>query len=204
LSKSYRLSYPSAAPDQIRFLTHCVCCGSPAQASSNLVVTRQVQRKRKQETEILHYPVPHCDRCHRGTKAVFMVGMIPFLAGFIVLGGGAFLWLMVYASNQGIDQNIVPGSMNSITVGAAAGLVVGLVAGFLFELLARLLLLPLFGQALWQAPLLIAQFIRDSDYVAGLHGRLHRPTGDLLLRFQRDDLADLFAAENRDARPVKW
>ena len=203
MSKSYRLSYPSAEPEQIRFPNHCVCCGKPAQVTSNLAVTRQIKHKSKQETEILHYPVPHCGRCYRGTKAVFLAGLLPFLAGFVVLGGSAFVVTMIYTTNKGIDQNIVPGSNNSFVVGAAAGLVVGLVAGFLFELLARLLLLPLFGRALWQAPMLMTQFVRDSDYVAGLYGSLDRPTGDLLLRFNRDDQAELFAAENPAAQPVK-
>ncbi len=202
MPKTYRIPFPSAEPGQIRFSSHCVCCGLPAQATSNLVVTRQVKRKRKQETEILHYPIPHCEQCHRGSKATFLAGLLPFAAGFILLGGAAFLITMFYAVDQGIDQNTIPGSNNSTVVGGAVGLIIGMLGGFLFELLARLLLLPIFGKALWQAPLLLTQFMRDSDYVAGVEGRLDRPSGELLLTFNREDLAEPFGIENPAAQPV--
>ena len=72
----------------------------------------------------LRYAVPHCDTCYRGTKAVFLAGLLPFLAGFILLGGAAFVLTAFYASELGIDRNSVPGSANSLVVGAAVGLAI--------------------------------------------------------------------------------
>jgi hypothetical protein len=83
-------------------------------------------------------------------------------------------------------------------VGGAAGMIVGLIGAFLFEGAARLLLLPFFGQALWQAPLLMTQFIQDADYVAGLRGKLDPEAKHLLLTFNNDELAAEFARLNGD------
>lgn len=197
MAQSFRLPLPAANPDKIRFPDRCICCGAPRQADSTLVVSRVVQRKQRQEPVILRYAVPHCDKCHRGTKAVFLAGLVPFLAGFILLGGAAFVLAAFYASAIGLDLNNVPGSANSLVVGAAAGMIVGLVGAFLFEGAARLLLLPAFGQALWQAPMLMIQFIQDADYVAGLRGKLDSEAKHLLLTFNNDDVAAEFAGLNR-------
>lgn len=199
MPRSFCLSFPSASPEQIRFPDRCVCCGAPRQADSTLAVSRLVMRGQRQEPVMLRYAVPHCDPCHRGTKAVFLAGLLPFLAGFILLGGAAFVLVTFNATEMGMDRNTVPGSLNSIILGAAAGLAVGLVSGFLFEGLARLLLLPIFGQALWQAPLLATQFIQDADYVAGLRGRLDLEAAHLLLAFSNDELAAEFKALNPKA-----
>jgi hypothetical protein len=58
-----------------------------------------------------------------------------------------------------------------------------------FELLARILLLPIFGRALLGAPLLAAQFIRDSDYVAGVTGRLAADGSHIHLTLANDEIA---------------
>ncbi|MBK8904929.1 MAG: hypothetical protein IPM53_27365 [Anaerolineaceae bacterium] len=196
MSRSFRLSLPAANPEKIRFPNRCVCCGAPRQADSTLVVSRLVMRKQRQEPVTLHYAVPHCDRCYRGTKSVFMAGLLPFLTGFILLGGAAFVVVTFYAVDMGLDLNNVPGSGNSLVVGGVAGLAVGLVSAFLFEGVARLLLLPFFGQALWQSPMLMAQFIQDADYVAGLRGKLDPEAKHLLLTFNNNDMAAEFAELN--------
>lgn len=196
MARSFRLPLPAANPENIRFPERCVCCGAPRQADSTLVASRLVMRKQRQEPVTLRYAVPHCDRCHRGTKSVFLAGLLPFLAGFILLGGAAFVLAAFYASALGIDRNSVPGSANSLVVGGAAGMIVGLISAFLFEGAARLLLLPVFGQALWQAPMLMTQFIQDADYVAGLRGKLDPEAKHLLLTFNNDELAAEFARVN--------
>lgn len=198
MARSFRLPLPAANPEKIRFPERCVCCGAPRQADSTLAVSRLVMRKQRQEPVTLRYAVPHCDRCYRGTKSVFLAGLLPFLAGFILLGGVAFVVSAFYANALGIDLNNVPGSGNSLIVGGAAGMTVGLISAFLFEGAARLLLLPIFGQALWQAPLLMTQFIQDADYVAGLRGKLDPEAKHLLLTFNNDDLAAEFARLNGD------
>lgn len=196
MARSFRLPLPAANPENIRFPNRCVCCGAPRQADSMLVASRLVMRKQRQEPVTLRYAVPHCDKCYRGTKAVFLAGLVPFLAGFILLGGAAFVLMTSYAIDLGLDLNNVPGSGNSLVVGGAAGMIVGLAGAFLFEGAARLLLLPVFGQALWQAPMLMTQFIQDADYVAGLRGKLDPQAQHLLLTFNNDELAAEFAQLN--------
>ena len=198
MAQSFRLPLPAANPENIRFPERCVCCGAPRQADSTLVTSRLVMRKQRQEPVTLRYAVPHCDRCYRGTRSVFLAGLLPFLAGFILLGGAAFVLTAFYANAIGLDLNNVPGSGNSLIVGGAAGMIVGLISAFLFEGAARLLLLPFFGQALWQAPLLMTQFIQDADYVAGLRGKLDPEAKHLLLTFNNDELAAEFARLNGD------
>jgi len=196
MARSFRLPLPAANPGKIRFPDRCVCCGAPHHADSTLVASRLVMRKQRQEPVVLRYAVPHCDKCHRGTKSVFLAGLLPFLAGFILLGGAAFVVMTFYAVDLGLDRNNMPGSSNSLVVGGAAGMVVGLIGAFLFEGAARLLLLPFFGQALWQAPLLMTQFIQDADYIAGLRGKLDPQAKHLLLTFNNDELAAEFAQLN--------
>lgn len=110
MPQSFRLPLPSANPEQIHFPDYCICCGAPRQADSTLVVNRLVMRGQRQESVTLRYAVPRCDTCNRRTKAVFLAGLLPFLAGFILLGGAAFVLTAFYASELGIDRNSVPGS----------------------------------------------------------------------------------------------
>ena len=58
--------------------------------------------------------------------------------------------------------------------------------------------LPFLGPALLRAPLLAAQMLSDSDYVAGLSARLSADGSRLELRFAREAAARGFAAVNRD------
>ena len=81
-------------------------------------------------------------------------------------------------------------------LGAAAGLVAGIVGAFVLELVTRVLLLPAFGRALWQAPLFVPSLFTDADYVAGLTGRPNADLTAVSLTFARDDIASAFAAAN--------
>jgi hypothetical protein len=95
-----------------------------------------------------------------------------------------------------LDEYGQPHNANSLVLGAAAGLVAGLVGGFLFELVTRVLLIPVFGRAITQAPLLAAQFLNDSDYVAGLTAKPDRDAKHLQLVFSNDAIAGEFQALN--------
>jgi len=88
-----------------------------------------------------------------------------------------------------------PENANSLVLGAAAGLFGGIAGGFIFELVARLLLLPIMGRALLRAPLLVPTLFTDSDYVAGLTAR---PNADytLTLTFANAEIAREFEAAN--------
>lgn len=200
MPQTFRIPFPAAEPDQLRFPERCICCGAPPQENSTLVITRLVKRKRKQLIETLHYSVPHCERCFKGTKAVFLASLLPFAAGFILLGGAAFLAAVFYTSELGVDLNTTPGTNNSFILGGAAGLLMGFLGGFIVEGLFRLILLPFYGRALWQAPLLAVQFIRDADYIAGLHGKLTPEDDYLQLTINNDNLAQEFANLNPQAK----
>lgn len=200
MTTSFQLPLESGKPGQIRFPDCCVCCGAPQQANSTLTVSRLVMRKQRQEAVTYQYAVPHCEKCHRGTKAVFVASLLPFLAGFLLAGGLAYILVTVYTMDLGIDRNHIQGINNSSIAGAAAGLLVGLVSAFLFEGLARLILRPFFGPSLWQAPMLITQFFQDADYVAGLLGRLDTKGTQVRLTFKNNEIANAFKKLNPEAR----
>ncbi len=174
----------------------CVCCGAAHQTESLLAIDRLVMQGKRQRQLSLKYPVPHCARCARSTSAVFLAGLIPLLLGLVLIGGGVFVVVSFGASLAGLDEYGRPVNANSLIVGAAAGLVAGLAGGFLFELAARLVLLPFFGRALLRAPLLAAQFLNDSDYVAGLTGKTDREGRCLSLIFTNDEIACEFEVLN--------
>ena len=201
MPKSFQLPLEFGKPDQIRFPDCCVCCGAPRQANSTLTVNRLIMRKQRQEAVTHQYAVPHYEQCHRGTKAVFMATFLPFLAGFLLAGGLTFIVVTLYAHDLGLDSNSIRGINNSSIAGGADGLIVGFVSAFLFEGLARLILRPVFGPALWQAPMLLNQFFQDADYVAGLLGKLDPNATHLLLTFKNDDIAAVFQKLNPAARP---
>ena len=141
-------------------------------------------------------PVPHCDGCARTTKAVFLAALIPFALGFLAIGGAAFAVVGLGAAAAGLDQVGRLNNANSLMLGAAAGLVAGIIGAFVCELAARVLLLPLFGRALWQAPLFVPSLFTDADYVAGLTGRPNADLTAVTLMFAHDDIANEFAAVN--------
>lgn len=188
-----------AAPDEqkkIVFPDRCVNCGAPKQTDSNLLVNTLVAQGNQQKQLSWRYAVPHCDPCARSSKAVFMASFVPFILGFLLLGGATFVLVTFYASALGLDNYGQLNNSNSWVVGAAAGLVVGLVAAFLCEGLARLLLRPFYGQALRQAPMLMRQMLQDADYVAGLSAKPDKPNKQLLLTFQNDEVGREFSRLN--------
>jgi hypothetical protein len=180
------------------FPDRCVSCGGPKETESALALTRLVARGRRQAQASVRLQVPHCERCARATKSVFLAGCIPFVLGFVLVGVAGFL-LAVYGSWVfGLDELQSPGQTQtpSLVLGAGAGLFGGFVGGFVFELLARLLLIPFYGSSLLRAPMLAKQFINDSDYVAGLTGRLDRDARQLTLEFSDEEVAGEFARLN--------
>jgi len=153
-------------------------------------------RGQRQEPITLKYQIPHCQQCARSTKSVFLAGFIPFVVGALLIGGISFAVVALQASLFGLDDYGQPGNANSLVLGAVAGLLGGFAGGFLFELIARVLLLPIFGRSLFQAPLLAAQFLTDADYVAGLRGKFGEQASHLQLTFSNDEIAREFQALN--------
>ena len=117
--------------------------------------------------------------------------------GLLLVGGGVFGVVTLAASAYGLDEMGNPNSFNSAILGAGAGLFAGFVGGFVFELLARVVLLPVYGRALWQAPLMAVSFVNDSDHVAGLTIRPRRQPQRYELTFANDDVAAEFKRLNR-------
>ena len=178
------------------FPDRCIACGGAKEAESTLGLSRLVARGRTQKEVSLRLQVPHCVRCARLTKSVFLAGCIPFALGFVLVGAASFL-LAAYGSMWlGLEEHGTQGQSPSLILGAAAGLFAGLAGGFLFELAARLLLLPFYGRALLSAPTLGRQFLTDTDYVAGLTGGLDPAGTELTLQFSNEEMASEFARLN--------
>ena len=185
------MSTPVTIPHlSVVFPSSCVCCGEPRETESALTITHG-------NSEPLKLMVPHCKRCANGTKAVFLAGCVPFVLGLLLVGGGVFGVVTLAASAYGLDEMGNPNSFNSAILGAGAGLFAGFVGGFVFELLARVVLLPVYGRALWQAPLMAVSFVNDSDHVAGLTIRPRRQPQRYELTFANDDVAAEFKRLNR-------
>jgi hypothetical protein len=193
------------APD-LTFPARCVSCAQAAETTSRLLVVTNVtrrsargrqtqQKQRKQQTVRIQFDVPHCAACAWSTKAVFLAGLIPFALGFLTVGGAAFVAAGLGAAYIGLDDVGRRENANSLVVGAAAGLFGGIAGGFLFELVARVLLLPIMGRALLRAPLLVPSFFTDSVYIAGLSARPN-PDFTLTLTFANDEIAREFEAAN--------
>ncbi len=179
------------------FPGRCVGCGGASRTASALAFSKVVTNARGSQAPVhVTLAVPHCDACARTTKSVFLVALIPFVLGFLGVGIATFVVVGVGAAALGLDGVGRPNNANSLVVGAAAGLVGGIAGGFVFEVLARVVLLPVFGRALLQAPLFVPSLFTDADHVAGLTGR---PSGDLTavaLTFTRDDIAQECATSN--------
>jgi hypothetical protein len=196
MSKIFQIPLPLKGQPPLAFPERCICCGGPRQAESTLSV-KQLTRSGKKQIQIsAKYQVPHCERCARSTRAVFLAGLIPFGLGFLMVGGLIFAGVVLNALKWGLDDYGQPNNANSLVLGAAAGLFAGLVGGFLFEVLARAALLPIFGQALFRAPLLSVQLLSDADYVAGLSGKPDAQTRQLILTFFNDEIAREFERLN--------
>ena len=179
------------------FPERCVGCGAAPTTRSRLSFAKVVTSARGTQAPVHRkVAVPHCDACARTTKAVFVAGLVPFALGFLVAGGAAFVVVALNASVAGLDEIGRPNNANSLVLGAAAGLGAGLVGAFVCELAARMLLLPLFGGALWRAPLFVPSLLTDVDYVAGLTGRPDAALTTVTLTFALDDVAREFVAAN--------
>jgi hypothetical protein len=161
-----------------------------------LNLSRLVAHGKRQEQATLKLNIPHCARCAQLTKSVFLMGCVPFAAGGLLVGLAGFAGGFVLAVRLGLDEVDTEEVWPSLLVGAAAGLFAGLIGAFLAELAARLVLLPFYGRALLGAPLLTAQFLGSSDYVAGLTGRLAPDARYVELRFANDAVAQEFLALN--------
>jgi hypothetical protein len=186
------------------FGASCVGCGAPPVATSNLAMARLVARPRgRQDAVSITWPVPHCAACARATKAVFLAQFVPFALGFLVAGAAALAATWYGATRVGLDEvgATNPRTPNSWVLAGAAGLVGGLAGGFVAELVARVLLLPVFGATLWRAPLFVPSLFTDADRVAGVTARPDAAMTTATLRFDRDDAAAAFVAANDPARP---
>lgn len=194
----------SVVPDRPpAFGERCVGCGAPPVSTSNLALARLVPRPRgRQEAVSLTWPVPHCAPCARATKAVFLAQFVPFAFGFLAAGGAALAATWYGAARAGIDEIGAPNprTPNSWVLAGAAGLAGGIAGGFVAELLARVLLLPIFGSALWRAPLLVPTLFTDADRVAGVTARPDKAMTTVTLHFDRDDAAAAFVAANDSGR----
>jgi len=185
------------APDAAVFAGRCVGCGGAATTTSTLGFAKVVTNARGTQRPVhVTLPVPHCAACARTTKSVFLAALIPFVLGFLAIGGAAFAVVGFGAAAAGLDEVGRPNNANSLVLGAGAGLVAGIVGAFVLELAARVLLLPVFGRALGQAPLFVPSLFTDADYVAGLTGLPNADLTAVTLTFARDDIASEFAAAN--------
>lgn len=193
------LPFQAGADAPVRFPPSCVGCGAPPETTSALNLNRLVARGQSQHTVQARLEAPHCARCARLTKSVFLAGCVPFVGGGLIVGLAAFAAAFVLATQLGLDEATDGETWPSLVLGAAAGLLLGLAGGFLAELGVRVLLLPFLGRALWRAPLLAAQLLRESDYVAGLTGQLSPDGTRLRLRFDRDDIGRAVDALNGTA-----
>jgi hypothetical protein len=194
VSRTFLIPVAAGRPPALVFPSRCVNCGAPPESESALVVARLAERDGEQVEVTFRYAVPHCRRCASATRALFVAGMIPFLAGFAVAGVAAFVTVAADASP--LDTSPTGGRVPSLVLGGAAGLTAGLLGGSAAELLARLLLWPVWGRAIAEAPLLIRQFFDDSDHVAGVTARPNRDASQLWLTLRNDEVARDFASLN--------
>jgi len=193
MSQTFVVPVVDDQPPTLVFPGRCVSCGAPRDAESTLAITRLVVKDGDQVPITFRYQIPHCARCARATKAVFLAGLIPFLLGFAAAGLVAFLSVAFWTSPL---DDPTSRTTPSLVLGAAAALAAGLVGGFVAEILARLLLWPLFGWSLLTAPLLALQLLQDADHVAGVTAKLKSDRSALLLTFRHETVAREFSGLN--------
>ncbi len=181
------------------FPQQCVNCGQTAVTKSKLMFARQVQVKKRTKQLTINLSLPHCQSCAQASKNQFLAGLIPFGLGFVGVGATVFVLVTLYASYLGLDEGTQSGTYGSWVLGGAAALIVGFAAGFVVELFARILLIPVWGRALWHAPLLAWQFLTDSDYVAGVRVRPVADYSAVQLTFFNQETAQTFARLNPSA-----
>lgn len=182
----------------VQFPAGCVGCGAPVETHSALTVSRLIMRGGKQMPLIVRLDVPHCRRCARADAWIFRGGMIAALLGFLLVGGAVFGFAFAGSAWLGLDAYARPQDQPSLLLGAFFGLLAGLAGALLFEAAARPVLLPFVGRAALRAPLLIMQFLADSDYVAGLTGALSADGTVLRLIFDSDASGAEFTRLNRE------
>jgi hypothetical protein len=195
MSRTIEIALGADRQRSIVFPGCCVGCGGVATTQSPLVITRLVARGRVQAPVTLRYLVPHCERCARSTKATFLATFIPFLLGFVSVGSVALF--VTWKGVAWLDDYGRPVNANSLVIAAGVGLVAGLLAGFVFEFVARILLFPVFGRALFQAPPLLVQFFTDAESVAGLTARPNADATVLRLTLANESIAREFEQLNR-------
>ena len=167
-----------------------------AELKLNVSRTIKAGQGKKNVEKSVTWAVPHCRRCERSTKAVFLAGCVPFALGFVLCGLAALVVGAGVATYYDDGSTSPLGSNTSWQVGVVVGLVAGLLGGVVFELLARIVLLPLYGRALWNAPLFSTGLFGAADYVAGLDAKMSADGTQLQLRFADARIAGEFAALN--------
>lgn len=193
---SFEIKGGSGGTYAVQMPKRCVSCGAPQVTESTLGLSRLIMRKNRQVPLELKLGIPHCEACARATKSMFLIGLIPALLGFLVVGGAVFAGVVYGAWIIGLDDYARPQDTPSLVLGAFIGLLAGLVGGLLSELVARLVLLPFLGRAMLRSPLLVMQMLSDSDYVAGLQGSLSQNGESLRLTFENSAIAQEFAELN--------
>jgi hypothetical protein len=194
---------PGGETPAVVFPSRCAGCGGAPVTTSKLAIARLVPgRSGAQRPVTVSLDVPHCAACASATKAVFLAGFIPFALGFLVAGGAAFLFAGWQSLVWGVDEGPTAGPPRTpaaLVLAALGGLLGGVAGGFIAELVARAMLLPFFGRALWRAPLLVPSFLTDSDRVAGVTARADPAMTELTLTFDLDEVGSELAAANRVA-----
>jgi hypothetical protein len=185
-----------------RLPERCVCCGAPRAVESPLTLSRLIMRKRRQVTLTVRLSVPHCQACARASMSLFLIGLIPGLIGFVLVGGAVFAFVALGAAALGLDDYGRPQDTPSLVLGAFFGLLAGLAGALVAELLTRLVLWPFLGRSMLRAPLLVVQLLSDSDYVAGLNVQLAKSGAQLRLTFENDAIASEYADLNPDLPTV--
>lgn len=189
------------APD---FPSACVACASPPTTTSTLAIERLVTTARgAQQRRAIRWPVPHCAACARLTRTTFLAGLVPFALGFVVVGAASFMaaaWGTIVTGLDDAADLSAPRTSASLVLGALGGLIGGVAGGFVAELIGRIILLPWFGRALLQTPLLVPSFFTDADHVAGLTATPDAALSTLTLRFTNEAMAERFAERHPEAR----
>lgn len=197
MATAITIAIPAGDAAAVAWPSRCVGCGGAATTASNLAIAKVVTAKSGTQRPVkLTMAVPHCSACAQATKAVFVAQLVPFAVGFLGMGGVAFAAVAFGAMRAGLDDVGRPANANSLVLAAAAGLGAGLAGGFVIELLARLPLLPVFGRALWRAPLFVPSLFTDADHVAGVTARPNQDLTALTFAFAHDDIASEFASLN--------
>lgn len=182
---------------ELKFPERCVCCGKPKEVEFPMKVSRLIQQKQKQVQRSVSLAVPLCARCKRTDQQVFLISLLLFVLGMLVVGLGCFALLTIldvstgFLTNLGVDN--VPGKPGAwLIIAGSVSFLVGFAGGVLFEGLGKFLFIPMIGRALVYAPFLGVQILGNVEYVAGLRGHLSADAKLLHLRFFNKAVATEF------------